>query len=194
MPFFTPGTVIATPHGERAVEELAVGDLIVTREHGTRPVRWVGKRVLNYAHLVQNPHLRPIFLRQASLGPGLPERDMMVSPNHRVLVDSGRTALFFEEHDVLVAAKHIVNAKDVRQVDVLGVTYVHFLCDGHETVMANGVWAESFHPVDTSLGAHGNAQRSEIFELFPELLQGQEPETKARDRKRRRAVLLDFVR
>lgn len=194
MPFFTPGTVIATPQGERLVEDIAVGDQVVTRDNGARSVRWVGRRVLDYAHLVTNPHLRPVFFRQASLGPGLPERDMMVSPNHRVLVDNGRTALFFSEREVLVAAKHIVNANQVRQVDVLGVTYVHLLCDGHETVMANGVWVESFHPADTSLGALGNAQRSEIFEIFPELQRGLEPETRERDRRRRRSVLLDFTR
>lgn len=194
MAFFTPGTVISTPRGERPVEDLRVGDRVVTRENGTRAVRWVGSRVLSYAQLVVRPHLKPIFFRQSSLGPGLPERDLMVSPNQRVLVSNDRTALFFSEREVLVAAKHIVSTSHVRQVDVLGVTYFQMLFDGHETVMANGVWTECFHPADTSLGALGNAQRSEIFELFPELQVGLEPEARAHAARRRRSVLIDVNR
>lgn len=194
MPFFTPGTVISTPRGERLVEDLRADDLVVTRDHGIRPVRWVGSRELSYAQLVVRPHLKPVFFRQASLGPGLPERDLMVSPNQRVLVSNDRTALFFSEREILVAAKHIVSATHVRQVEVLGVTYFQILFDGHETVMANGVWTECFHPADTSLGALGNAQRGEIFELFPELQVGLEPETKARAARRRRSILIDVNR
>ena len=94
------------------------------------------------------PHLKPILIRQGSLGNGLPERDMMVSPNHRMLVANDRTALYFDEHEVLVAAKHLVNHKGVAQVDSLGTTYIHFLCDRHEVVLSNGAWTESFQPGD----------------------------------------------
>lgn len=50
-----------------------------------------------------------------------------------------------------------------------GTTYVHFMCDRHEVVLSNGIWTETFHPEDTSLKGIGNAQRLEIFEIFPEL-------------------------
>lgn len=165
VPCFTPGTTIATPRGECPVEELRVGDRVVTRDNGIREIRWIGRRSLSYAELQARPHLRPVLIEKGALGNGLPERDMLVSPNHRMLVASDHTALFFEEREILVAAKHIASARGVRSVDVLGVTYIHFMCDRHEVVLANGVWAEAFQPRDLSLGALGNAQRTEFFEL-----------------------------
>lgn len=173
VPCFTPGTAIATPRGERAVEELAVGDRIITRDNGIQEIRWVGKRALGHAELATAQHLRPVLITRGSLGHGLPERDMLVSPNHRFLVASERTMLYFEEHEVLVAAKHLVDQRAIRPVKTLGVTYIHFLCDRHEVVLANGAWSESFQPGDMSLNGLGNAQRNEIYELFPELAEAQ---------------------
>lgn len=169
VPCFTPGTTIATPKGERAVEELAIGDRVVTRDNGIREIRWSGRRTLDYGQLAAAEHLRPILLVQGCLGHGLPGRDMLVSPNHRFLVASGRTMLHFEQHEVLVAAKHLIDNRHIRPVKALGVTYVLFMCGRHEVVLADGVWAEAFQPGDYSLNGLGNAQRSEIFELFPDL-------------------------
>jgi Ca2+-binding RTX toxin-like protein len=169
VPCFTPGTLIATPRGERPVEELRVGDKIITRDNGIQEIRWVGRKDMNHADFAVHPHLRPVLIRQGSLGNGLPERDMMVSPNHRMLVANDRTALYFDEHEVLVAAKHLVSMDAVRQVTTSGTAYIHFLCDKHEVVLSNGAWSESFQPGEYTLGGLGNAQRNEIFELFPEL-------------------------
>ena len=169
VPCFTPGTLVATPKGEVPVESLRAGDKIITRDNGIQEIRWTGARHLDWSVLSANPHLKPIRIRQGSLGNGLPERDMMVSPNHRMLVANDRTALYFEEHEVLVAAKHLTGAKGVQAVDSMGTTYLHFLFDRHEVVLANGAWTESFQPGDLTLKGMGNAQRNEIFELFPEL-------------------------
>lgn len=169
VPCFTPGTAIATPQGERAVEDLKVGDRVVTRDNGIQEIRWIGHRTLDYGQLAAHEHLKPVLITQGSLGDGLPERDMLVSPNHRLLVANERTMLYFEEHEVLVAAKHLSNSRTIRPVQTLGVTYVHFMCDRHEVVLANGCWTESFQPGDQSLNGLGNAQRNEIFEIFPEL-------------------------
>ncbi|WP_126976564.1 Hint domain-containing protein [Frigidibacter oleivorans] len=171
VPCFTPGTAIATPQGERLVEELRIGDRIITRDNGIQEIRWIGRKSLDHAALGRASHLKPVLIRQGSLGNGLPERDMLVSPNHRMLVANDRTALYFDEHEVLVAAKHLVDNRGVRNVDALGVTYLHFLFDQHEVVLANGAWTESFQPGEQTLAGMGNAQRGEIFELFPELRQ-----------------------
>lgn len=169
IPCFTPGTLIATPRGERRVEDLREGDKILTRDNGIQEIRWVGRRDMTRADLLAAPHLRPVLIRPGSLGNGLPERDMLVSPNHRMLVANERTALYFEEHEVLVAAKHLVDNRTIRTVETLGTSYLHFLFDRHEVVLANGAWTESFQPGDQTLGGMGNAQRAEIFELFPDL-------------------------
>ncbi len=169
IPCFTPGTTIATPKGERLVEELQVGDRVITRDNGIQEIAWVGHKEMSGKHLVQNPHLRPILIKAGSLGHDLPERDMLVSPNHRVLVASDMTQLYFDEREVLAAAKHLLGAKGIHQVDVMQTTYVHFMFERHEVVLSNGSWTESFQPGDYSLKGIGNSQRNEIFELFPEL-------------------------
>ncbi|MGC9370154.1 MAG: Hint domain-containing protein [Paracoccaceae bacterium] len=169
IPCFTPGTMIATPTGERRVEELREGDKIITRDNGIQEIRWIGKKTLNARDMTLAPHLKPVLVQKGALGNGLPERDMLVSPNHRLLVANDRTALYFDEHEVLAAAKHLVNNRGVSVLNTLGTTYVHFMFDQHEVVLSNGAWTESFQPGDYTLQGMGNAQRNEIFELFPEL-------------------------
>ena len=169
IPCFTPGTLIATPKGERRVETLKVGDRVITRDNGIQEIRWVGARDMTGAELEKAAHLKPVLIRQGALGNGLPERDMMVSPNHRVLVANDKTALYFEEREVLVAAKHLTGLEGVDIVDVSSTTYIHIMFDHHEVVLSDGTWTESFQPGDLSLAGIGNAQRQEILELFPEL-------------------------
>ena len=169
IPCFTPGTTIATAKGERLVEELVEGDRIITRDNGIQEIAWVGRKEMTGKQLVQNAHLKPILIKAGALGNGLPERDMMVSPNHRVLVASELTQLYFEENEVFAAAKHMVGAQGIHAVDVMSTTYVHFMFERHEVVLSNGAWTESFQPGDYSLKGIGNSQRNEIMELFPEL-------------------------
>ncbi len=169
IPCFTPGTRIATPRGEIKVEALQVGDRVITRDRGIQEIRWVGQRALTGAELAMAKHLRPVLIRQGALGNDLPERDMMVSPNHRVLMANNETALYFEDSEVLVAAKHLTGLDGVDIVDASCVTYIHLMFDQHEVVLSDGAWTESFQPGDQTLGAMGDAQRNEIFELFPEL-------------------------
>ncbi|GKY88985.1 Ig-like domain-containing protein [Sinisalibacter aestuarii] len=169
IPCFTPGTMIATPKGERRVEELEPGDRVITRDNGIQEIKWVGHKPITFKELAAADHLKPVLIKAGALGNGLPERDMMVSPNHRVLVANDRTTLYFDEREVLAAAKHLVDNQGIQVVEPLGVTYVHFMFERHEVVLSDGAWTESFQPGDYSLKGIGNAQRQELFELFPEL-------------------------
>lgn len=169
IPCFTPGTLIATPRGERLVEELREGDRIITRDNGIQEIRWIGQKEISGKALVNVPHLKPILIKAGSLGNGLPERDLVLSPNHRVLMANERTQLYFEENEVLAAAKHLVGSAGIHELDAMGTTYIHFMFDRHEVVLSNGAWTESFQPGDYSLKGIGDEQRSEIMELFPEL-------------------------
>ncbi|HEY9020536.1 Hint domain-containing protein [Seohaeicola sp. SP36] len=166
---FTPGIAIATPRGERLIEELRVGDRVITRDNGIQTIRWVGNRTLTAADLHRAPHLRPILIRQGALGDRLPERDMQVSPNHRLLVNRAKSALHFDAPEGLVAAKHLIGVSGVSEAPLTGITYIHLIFDRHEVVLSNGCWTESFQPADHRLKGIGNAQRAELFELFPEL-------------------------
>lgn len=167
-PCFTPGTLIATRTGELPVELLQPGDRVITRDNGLQEVRWVGRRHLDALDFAAEPHLRPVMVRQGSLGRDLPERDLILSPNHRVLVSRDRTAIASQNREVLMAAKHLM-AESVTQVASSGTSYLHIMFDRHEVVLSNGAWTESFHPEDHTLKGMGNAQRLEIFELFPAL-------------------------
>ncbi|WP_081847031.1 Hint domain-containing protein [Thioclava indica] len=169
IPCFTPGTMIATPKGEVPAETLKEGDKVLTRDNGIQEIRWAGRCDLTRDMLHDAPHLAPVLIKAGSLGNDLPERDMLVSPNHRMLVANDKTALYFEEHEVLVAAKHLIGNDGIASAQTLGTSYLHFMFDRHEVVLGNGAWTESFQPGDLTLGGMGNAQRQEIFELFPEL-------------------------
>lgn len=168
-PCFTPGTMIATGTGEVPIETLRVGDKVITRDNGLQEILWIGRRSFSGRDLARNRHLSPILIKAGALGDGLPERDMRLSPNHRVLVSSDQTALYFEEREVLASAKHLVNHRGVYLVESLGVAYIHLLFDGHQVVLSNGCWSESFQPTDRSLSAIGNAQRQEVLEIFPDI-------------------------
>tara|TARA_R110002124_G_scaffold42410_2_gene130513 strand:+ start:69 stop:3326 length:3258 start_codon:yes stop_codon:yes gene_type:complete len=169
VPCFTPGTLIATPKGEVPVESLEVGDRVITRDNGIQVIRWTGKRKIAAAELSENSALRAVLVRKGALGHGLPERDMIVSPQHRVLIANDETMLYFDEREVLVAAKHLVGRPGVERMDAVDVTYIHVMFDNHEVILSDGAWTESFQPGDHSLKGLGKAQREEIFAIFPEL-------------------------
>jgi len=115
------------------------------------------------------PHLRPVHIAKGALGNDLPERDIMVSPNHRMLVANDKTMLYFEESEVLVAAKHVTGLRGVTIAPPAPVSYIHMMFERHEVILSNGAWSESFQPGTQTLAGLDNAQRMEIFELFPEL-------------------------
>ena len=169
IPCFTPGTLIATPKGEVAVETLKLGDKVITRDNGLQAIQWIGKKSLSGADLAARRALMPVMIRQGALGAGLPERDMMVSPNHRMLVSNEKAALLFDEHEVLVAAKHLTRLDGVEVMDAAEVTYIHVMFERHEVVLSDGTWSESFQPGDYTLAGIGEEARQEIFTLFPEL-------------------------
>ncbi|MEJ6398293.1 Hint domain-containing protein [Yoonia sp. 208BN28-4] len=166
---FTPGTSIATPKGEVAVETLNVGDKVFTRDNGIQEIRWIGGRTLSAEDLQKTPAWQPVLVRAGSLGPNLPETDLLLSPNHRLLMSGERTMLNFGENEVLAAAKHLTDKDGIDRVGIAGLTYVHLMFDSHEVILSNGAWTESFQPGDYTLKGVGQAQRDEILSLFPDL-------------------------
>ena len=166
---FTPGTMIATDQGEVAVDRLAVGDLVATRDHGFQVVRWIGARTITGAELRADPQLHPILIRQGALGYGLPLTDMRVSRQHRMLFTGPRAELLFGTDEVLVRAGHLTGLPGVMAEVVPEVTYLHVLFDRHEVIMADGAWSESFQPGDRSLGGMDIDQREEVLKIFPAL-------------------------
>jgi Ca2+-binding RTX toxin-like protein len=170
IPCFTPGTMILSDRGEVRVETLRPGDLVVTRDHGLQPLRWVGHRVVPYVELLANPDLQPVRIGAGALQGVGPDRSMLVSPQHRVLLDGARAELLFGTNEVLVPAKHLVGHGEVtRALPSEGVTYIHILFDRHEIVQSDGIWTESFQPAERMLSAMDEAVRAEVLALFPQL-------------------------
>ncbi len=165
---FTPGAMILTPQGEVAVEEIMVGDQVMTLDHGAQTVRWIGARQLQAADLAARPAFNPVRIAAGALGEGLPEQDLLVSPQHRMLLSSAHAEMLFGEPEVLAAAVNLVNERSVRRAYPQAVTYIHLMFDRHEIIRANGAWTESFQPGDLTLSGMGVAQREELLALFPE--------------------------
>lgn len=171
IPCFTPGTMILTDRGEVAVESLRPGDMVMTRDNGLQPLRWVGQRQVSLVALMAEPDLQPVRIGRGALDGAGPERDMLVSPQHRVLIEGARAELLFGEAEVLVPAKHLVGKADIgRVLPTGGVTYVHILFDRHEIVQSDGIWTESFQPAERILSAMDQAARDEVLRLFPSLV------------------------
>jgi hypothetical protein len=120
--------------------------------------------------LMAHPNIRPIVIRAGSLGQCIPESDLRVSPQHRMLVKSRIAERLFGETEVLVAAKHLLQIDGI-DVDTESdsVTYYHFLFDRHQIVEANGAESESLYTGPSALKAVDPEARQEILSIFPEL-------------------------
>ena len=169
IPCFTPGTLIATPQGQRPVETLKVGDKVMTRDNGLQAIAWVGQKKMYRRDLIERPKMKPVLVKAGSLGDGLPEQDMQLSPNHKVLINKPQAQMLFGDAEVLVAAKHLIGQPGIEQIDVAQTTYIHFMCENHEVILSDGTWSESFHPGDYSMNGIDDSSRDEIYSLFPEL-------------------------
>ncbi|MDE0588846.1 Hint domain-containing protein [Halocynthiibacter sp. C4] len=169
------GTEIQTKGGLTLVEDLEVGDLVQTVDSGLKPVKWIGSRTLNGTDLEHLPELRPIRISAGALGDNTPTSDLLVSPQHRVLLSSSKAELFFGESEILVSAKSLVNDTDIRVAsDIDDVEYFHVLFDRHEIMLTNGAATESFFPGDYVLDTLNAGTVAELEALFPELMQNPE--------------------
>lgn len=167
---FTRGTLIATDGGEVPVETLSVGDQVWTQDHGLQTIRWIGAQELSASELLLNPNYRPVRIRAGALGERMPASDLLVSPQHRLLVSSPVANRMFGQREVLVAAIHLleVSGIDIAE-DVPQVEYWHFHLDRHEVVFSNGAATESLYAGPVALGSVSPEARTEILALFPEL-------------------------
>ncbi|WP_170570734.1 Hint domain-containing protein [Ruegeria atlantica] len=159
-PCFTPGTMIGTPEGPRLIEDLKVGDLITTTDHGDQPLIWMGRTKVQ-----AQGKLAPIRFEAGVLGLNHP---LTVSPQHRMLIADWRAPYLFGHSEVLIAAHCLVNGGTVTRVESAEVEYIHLLFAQHEIVIANGAKSESYYPGHAISQAEQGTQ-DEVLRLFPEL-------------------------
>ena len=139
LPCFVVGTLIETPTGPKRVETLKNGDLVLTKDRGPLPVMFVVRRCL---WLGSRPAKgkRPIVFSKDSLGKGIPNRTLALSPQHRVLIaaPSGQ--------EMLSPAKAFIKMPGVREDQrVRRIGYVNILLETHEVILAHGTCLESMY-------------------------------------------------
>ncbi|MFV2052926.1 Hint domain-containing protein [Aliiroseovarius sp. YM-037] len=194
---FTRGTEILTSDGPKLVEALKVGDLLVTRDNGVKPIRWIASSVVSEERRRGNSSLEPIVIEADALGRNTPAKDLHVSPQHRILIEGGHVDLIVAESAVLASAKSLLNGKTIRHSgDAFPeLEYWHIALDDHEVIFANGCPAESFHVGDVALTAMSAAQLDELESLFPGITTDSRtlslPEVKAYEGRVLSSMLLD---
>lgn len=133
---FVTGTRIATPAGEVAVQDLAIGDLVLTADGRAVPVRWIGQNHIRNSVLLADRKL-PVCISAGALAAGVPHSDLYLSADHGMIVDG-----------LVVNAGALVNGGSIRFVPMAEMptefTYYHIETEAHDEILANGAAAETF--------------------------------------------------
>ena len=132
---FGAGTRIETLNGPVAIETLVAGDVVVTASCAERPIIWVGCRTLDCSG--ENAHMAPVRVRANAFGAGVPQRDVLLSPGHPVLVKQNGV-------EILVPIMNLINGTTIERTSMQSVTYWHIELDEHDVLIADGLPAESF--------------------------------------------------
>ncbi len=151
---YAAGTLIDTPTGPRPVDILRTNDFVQTTDHGPQPIRWTGS-----VRVPALGRLAPVVIQAGVLDN---ERDLVISPQHRVLLNDWRVELLFGTENAFVRAVDLVDGDQVYRRSGGFVEYHHFLLDRHEVVFAEGVASESLLPGECAQSALGAKAVSEI--------------------------------
>jgi hypothetical protein len=150
---YLKGTRILTAQGERAIESLQRGDLVVTRWGGLQPVKWIGRQSFG-RHFLKGR--LPVRIAAGALGDGLPLRDLFVSPGHSMLIG-----------ETLVLAENLCNGVTItRDGAPEEIHYYQLEFAAHDCVLAEGVWSESYADAAGLRAAFHN--HAEFAALFPD--------------------------
>ena len=133
---FTRGTHITLSSGEqRLIENLNIGDRVLTRDDGVQAVRWIGQTTVRAVG-----DFAPIKIRAGTLNN---EHDLIVSPDHRLFIYQRSDEVGAGRAEILVKARHLVNGSSVTVMDGGFVDYFQLLFDSHQIVYAEGIAAET---------------------------------------------------
>lgn len=147
---FLRGTLLLTPEGEVAIEELKIGDEVMTLGGDPRAIRWIGRLGFTRETSSWSEAVRPVRISKDALAVGSPKRDLYVSGAHMLYLNG-----------VLISASSLVNGTTVSHVapDVDTLQYFHVEFDTHEVVLAEGAPCESLL---------ATAERRQIFDNYEE--------------------------
>lgn len=160
---FAPGTVIKTPFGDKKVETLKQGDLVATADHGFQEIRWMHAD----EQAIDGEDSYPILIQSCALGANLPDKDLIVSSQHRILVgEAGQLDHIFKE-PALVPAKGLTRIPGIRKMrGKKRIKWWHFALDRHEVIEANGARAESLLIGKMVLNSLSAPERIQLHDMF----------------------------
>jgi antigen 43 len=152
---FLEGTLIETETGERAIETIQPGNTVTVLRNGKaepEAVKWVGYATIDLANHAQPEMAAPIRVKAGALGENTPKRDLVLSPEHCLILD-GRC----------VPVKLLVNGGSiVREFPTAPITYYHIELENHGILLAEGAEAESY--LDT--GNRSNFDNADVPRLL----------------------------
>ena len=160
---------LATSEGDTPLTRLQVGAELLTRDGGFAPVRWVGRVELDHATLDKRADLRPVMLRKDALGPNLPEADLVLGRDQRLLIPGAALSEDGPGVDGFLPSRVIQVGSDLPEVETLSTTFIAFFCDATATVQINGLWVEAINPFEPTLNHRQKAWRDTMLTLFPGL-------------------------
>ncbi|WP_461427196.1 Hint domain-containing protein [Gymnodinialimonas sp.] len=143
-PCFLPGTLISTPVGSRKIEDLRVGDLVCTPGGGAKPIAFVRHRRVSTLHLRNNPRHAPIRIPRGAFSHTSKNGDLLVSPQHRMLIRSKIVQRMYGTQEILAPAAQLIGFKGIHRVEAKNpFSYTHLLLSEHSIIEANGIRTES---------------------------------------------------
>ncbi len=170
FPCFAGGTLIRAKNGLVPIQNLKIGDAVPTSENRLQRIRWIGRRFLPHDELMANPNLRPVRIKAGSLGNKLPARDLLVSRQHRMLVNSKIAARMFGISEVLLPAIKLTGLPGIYlDESIESIEYFHLLFDRHEVIFAEGAPTESLFTGPEALKSISVEAKNEISAIFPEI-------------------------
>lgn len=162
---YVSGTLVETDKGAQPIETLTTDDHVVTRDHGLQPIRWIGQ-----SRVKAVGKLAPIRIIAGALGPHCPAQDLVVSRQHRMLLESKVCERMFGAREILVPAIKLTALPGVFIDDsAWHVTYVHLMTDQHDVIYAEGAPSETMLNGPQAQEALSDAALKEIQAIFPDL-------------------------
>lgn len=132
---YAAGTMITTTKGEIAVEDLSEGDMVVTADGRSVPIKWLGHQDLFPSNVTE--HMQPVRIRKGALGDNVPNADLVLTANHAMLLD-----------DLLINAGALINGDTIDFLPLeecdFRLRVYHVETEAHEAILANGAASESY--------------------------------------------------
>lgn len=164
------GALIATTHGDVAVEDLIPGMMVKTVDHGPLPLRWTGSYDLSPREVQMNERTRLYRVSADSFGLNKPSQDTMLAPRaHILLRDAACKPMFGLDHAFapIRAFDDGINVVSVAPMSPVSLFNVAF--DRQATIKVNGIEVESYHPGPYGETLMDDEMMYSLLRLFPHI-------------------------